>query len=85
MLETRRLLSGDVDYLAANAAEEERWRWRVDPAQQVNYSVTVFTAISPIPTLALTIDFPLPTWKQPGRKRRLMRNRASGRHKPSRR
>lgn len=83
--ETRRLLAGDVDYLAANAAEEERWRWRVDPALQRTSLFTAITPISPIPTLALTIDFPLPTWKQPGRKRRLMRNRARGRHRPARR
>lgn len=70
----RRLLTGDATWLAANAAEEERWRWRDAGGKSVDLLGNV--PITQIPSLALTIDFPLPTWKQPGRMRRLRRNRA---------
>lgn len=76
---TRELLSGDADYLAANGAAEERWRWREEspdlfPLHNGTKS-TVTTPIAQIPALALTIDFPLPAWRQAGRVRRLRRNR----------
>lgn len=74
---TRTLLSGDADYLAANGAAEERWRWQeVETLPERNASALAATPIAQIPTLALTIDFPLPAWRQAGRLRRLQRNRA---------
>jgi len=73
---TRTLLSGDADYLAANGAAEERWRWQERESSARNAIALAATPIAQIPTLALTIDFPLPAWRQAGRLRRLQRNRA---------
>jgi hypothetical protein len=74
---TRALLAGDADYLAANGAAEERWRWQAREVRaRGNTSALASTPIAQIPTLALTIDFPLPAWRQAGRLRRLQRNRA---------
>mgnify|MGYP005825899621 CR=1 FL=1 len=76
--QTRLLLAGDADYLAANGSAEERCRWRDEgthtPAVREANAI-VGARIAQIPTLALTIDFPLPTWRQAGRLRRLRRNR----------
>jgi len=74
--QTRRLLAGDIGYLAANGAEEERARWSV---AGMGAGGTGWAAIlppgSPLPTLTLTADFPLPVARQPGRLRRLRRHR----------
>jgi hypothetical protein len=71
-------LADDAGYLALNGANEERNRWRAAWAQ---------VAVTPgmpggsltferVPTLTLSIDFPLPANRQPGRLRRLRRARA---------
>lgn len=68
-------LRHDIDFLARSAAAEERERWM--PAQRL----TGATSVPPwcvhrrgdLPSLTLSIDFPLPAYRQPGRKRRLRR------------
>lgn len=70
--QARRLLAGDIGYLAANGADEERARWAI-PA---NAQPGILPAETPLPTLTLTTDFPLPLARQPGRQRRLRRHRA---------
>ncbi len=70
--QTRRLLAGDIGYLAANGAEEERARWFVP----LDYGgPSILPLGTPLPTLTLTADFPLPVARQPGRLRRLRRHR----------
>lgn len=72
--QTRRLLAGDIGYLAANGAEEERARWSVAGAA-AGAGASILPPGSPLPTLTLTADFPLPVARQPGRMRRLRRHR----------
>lgn len=68
-------LRHDIDFLALSAAAEERERWA--PAQRLTKS----TVVRPwhtlpgahLPTLTLALEFPLPAYRQPGRKRRLRR------------
>ncbi len=79
---TRRLLAGEVSYMAANAADEERRIWQLPfaaghptlagaaPRRSGHESGTP-------PTLTLATSFPLPAWRQPGRRRRLVRARAA--------
>jgi hypothetical protein len=40
-------------------------------------------ALAGVPTLTLITDFPLPAWRQPGRRRRLYANRARRAHRRS--
>jgi hypothetical protein len=72
--QTRRLLAGDIGYLAANGAEEERARWS-GTAAVAGGAATILPPNTPLPTLTLTADFPLPLARQPGRLRRLHRHR----------
>ncbi len=75
--QTRRLLAGDIGYLAANGAAEERARWLgAGPA-----AASVLSPNAPLPTLTLSTDFPLPVARQPGRLRRLRRHRDRARRK----
>ena len=64
-------------YLALNGAAEERWRrqaaWQRPAAPGV--AAHLLPALATIPTLTLITDFPLPAWRQPGRRRRLYANR----------
>ncbi len=69
--QTRRLLAGDIGYLAANGAAEERARWSVAGGGAPSF----LPPNAPLPTLTLTSDFPLPVARQPGRLRRLRRHR----------
>lgn len=73
--QTRRLLAGDIGYLAANGAEEERARWSAMGAAAGAGGASILASGSPLPTLTLTADFPLPVARQPGRLRRLRRHR----------
>ena len=76
--ETRRLLANDIGFLSTNGAEEERNRWRAwwtKPAA-TGLESQLTPALSTIPTLTLSFDFPLPTHRQPDRLRRLRVNRA---------
>lgn len=76
---TRRLLAAEIGYLAANAAQAERRRRLTDPLTGELLRLPGRLAGAeegPPPTLTLAIDFPLPAWRQPGRRRRLIRARA---------
>lgn len=86
---TREHLAHDAGFLAANGAGEERSRWR--SAWQSSAPEGLLPSLAPAlaetPTLTLSIEFPLPAYRQPGRLRRLrraqqrrMRNRAQSRH-----
>jgi hypothetical protein len=68
-------LSDDISFLAFSGAAEEQERWmrsqrsgRIDP-------VAPWSSLerSAVPTLTLSVDFPMPAFRQPGRKRRLLR------------
>jgi hypothetical protein len=73
----RAALHDDIRFWATNGAEDERARWRhawmQTPAPGLDPRLT--PALDEIPTLTLSIDFPLPAGRQPGRLRRLRRNR----------
>jgi len=75
--QTRRLLDEDASFLAANGSEDERarWRqiWRQRPAAGLDPRLQ--PALPSLPTLTLSVDFPLPPYRQPGRLRRLRTNR----------
>ena len=72
---TRRLLLGDIGFLAANSAHDERIRWRAAwllPAA-AGLGETLLPPLAVVPTLTLSVEFPLPLSRQPGRLRRLRR------------
>lgn len=75
--QSRRLLLEDVSFLAANGGQEERaqWRhwWERPPAPGLDPRLT--PELGQLPTLTLSLDFPLPAHRQPHRLRRLRRNR----------
>lgn len=75
--QTRRLLLADVSFLAVNGGQEERSRWRQwwdrSPAPGLDPRLTL--ALGQLPTLTLSLDFPLPAHRQPHRLRRLRRSR----------
>ena len=72
---TREHLAHDAGFLAANGASEERNRWR--SAWQYSAPEGLLPSLAPplaeTPTLTLSIEFPLPAYRQPGRRRRLRR------------
>lgn len=72
---TRNHLRHDIGYLALNGANEEQERWLRTKSTAPSDFVAPWTSLerSAAPTLTLSIDFPLPAFRQPGRKRRLMR------------
>lgn len=71
-------LATDIGYLAVNGADEERSRWRA--AWQAAPPPAMANELAPplrgVPTLTLSIEFPLPANRQPGRLQRLRRARA---------
>ncbi|MBX3015418.1 MAG: hypothetical protein KF832_28115 [Caldilineaceae bacterium] len=73
----RRLLWEDVSFLAASGAQEERARWRQwwaqPPVPGLDPRLTL--ELGQLPTLTLSLDFPLPAHRQPHRLRRLRQNR----------
>ncbi len=80
----RDLLADEVAYLATNGGDAERarvrqaWQAPVAPglhAPHVDDSDTLLPALRDVPTLTLSFSFPLPAHKQPGRLKRLRRNR----------
>lgn len=73
---TRRRLLGEIGYLAANGANEERWRWTLPANPPPGLAPALLLDAHSVPTLTLTADFPLPLARQPGRQRRLRRHRA---------
>jgi hypothetical protein len=73
---TRRHLLGEIGYLAANGASEERWRWTLAADPPPGLAPALLLEPHTVPTLTLTSDFPLPLARQPERQRRLRRHRA---------
>ncbi len=75
--QTRQLLIDDVGFLAANGTQEERMRWRQWwlTAPAAGLDARLLPELSQIPTLTLSLDFPLPIHRQPHRLRRLRQNR----------
>ncbi len=78
LTQARRLLAQDVAFLAANGSEDERARrrraWQQRPAAGID--AALLPPLPALPTLTLSVDFPLPPYRQPGRLRRLRANRA---------
>jgi hypothetical protein len=70
---TRALLDNEIGFLAANGSSDERarwrWAWAVEPGPGLH--AELLPALAQTPTLTLATDFPLPTYRQPGRRRRL--------------
>jgi len=81
----RRRLADDAGFLAGNGANEERSRWRTawQEPPPPGLSPLLAPALEETPTLTLSIEFPLPAYRQPGRLRRL--RRAEQRRQASRR
>jgi hypothetical protein len=77
---TRALLNNEIGFWAANGSSEERARWRwawvADPAPGID--AELLPALPQTPTLTLAVDFPLPTYRQPGRRRRLAERHERG-------
>ena len=72
---TRTEMQHDISFLAFNGAAEEQARWAHVSPNTITGSTApwALTPASALPTLTLAVDFPLPAFRQPGRKRRLMR------------
>ena len=73
--QVRNHLSEDIGFLAAAGGSEERAQWRrYWPDRPANgLDRQLLTPLAQIPTLTLSIAFPLPAHRQPGRMRRLRR------------
>ena len=71
--QTRNLLIQHIGYLAVNGSQEERARWRdawaEPPARGI--AADLCPSLQTVPTLTLSMEFPLPAYRQPGRKKRL--------------
>lgn len=71
--EARKILAEHIGYLAVNGSQEERARWRSvwnhPPSRGI--AADLCPALNTLPTLTLSIEFPLPAHRQPGRKKRL--------------
>lgn len=71
----RRGLSDDIGFLATAGGSEERAKWRrvwpERPARGIH--ADLLPPLSHLPTLTLSMSFPLPAHRQPGRIRRLRR------------
>lgn len=70
---TRALLDNEISFWAANGSSDERarwrWAWATEPAPGIHPAL--LPPLAQTPTLTLAVDFPLPTYRQPGRRRRL--------------
>ena len=77
---TRALLNDEIGFWATNGSSDERarwrWAWAVDPAPGIHASL--LPTLARTPTLTLVVDFPLPPYRQPGRRRRLTERHARG-------
>lgn len=71
----RRILSDDIGFLASSGGSDERNRWRaVWPTRPAaGLDARLLPALETVPTVTLTMTFPLPTHRQSGRLRRLRR------------
>lgn len=76
-MQVRRRLLEDVSFLAFNGGQEERARWRQwwDQPLAPGLDSRLTPALNQLPTLTLSLDFPLPAHRQPHRLRRLRRSR----------
>lgn len=82
----RRTLSEDIGFLAAAGGSEERSRWLpcwARPAAE-GLDERLRPELDAIPTLTLSMNFPLPAHRQPGRLRRLRRMWRRGDWRPRR-
>ena len=77
---TRALLNNEIGFWAANGSSDERarwrWAWAIDPAPGIHAGL--LPTLAKTPTLTLSVDFPLPPYRQPGRRRRLAERHARG-------
>lgn len=72
----RRHLSEDIAFLSLNAGIEEQERWaRLVPVAAERGTPWHGSGRRALPSLTLSVDFPLPAFRQPGRLRRLRRSR----------
>ncbi|MFN8440926.1 MAG: hypothetical protein U0175_09160 [Caldilineaceae bacterium] len=87
MVLMRSELTDDISFLAMNGAEEERWRyrqaWTLPPPSGLDERLT--PPLQRIPTLTLSHEFPLPAYRQPGRRRRMWYARERNRYLKKRR
>ncbi len=77
ILNKRAALDEDASFLAANSSEDERPDGdRFGDNARAPLTLTPAAALPSLPTLTLSVDFPLPPYRQPGRSvRRLRTNR----------
>ncbi len=72
----RRRLADDIGYMSMRGAGDERMRWqRYWQMDGKDVAAPLTLSWDEIPALTLVFDFPLPPSRQPGRLRRLRRNR----------
>lgn len=71
----RKILSDDIGFLASSGGSDERSRWQATwpshPA--VGLDARLLPALETVPTVTLTMIFPMPIHRQSGRMRRLRR------------
>ena len=71
----RQILSDDIGFLASSGGSDERNRWRaawpIHPASGLDERL--LPDLENVPTVTLTMTFPLPAHRQSGRSRRLRR------------
>lgn len=76
--QVRRILADHIGYLAVNGSQEERGKWRsawMQPSPVMEMYEDLVPDYRTLPTLSLSIEFPLPVYRQPGRQQRLRLNR----------
>jgi hypothetical protein len=80
---TRALLDNEIGFWAANGSSDERarwrWAWATDAAPGIH--ADLLPPLAQVPTLTLAMDFPLPIYRQRGRRRRLAEHQARGHHR----
>lgn len=80
---TRSLLDNEIGFWAANGSSDERarwrWAWSTDPAPGIDERL--LPPLAQTSTLTLSVDFPLPIYRQPGRRRRLAQHSERGKRR----
>jgi hypothetical protein len=73
----RTTLMNDIGFLSANGSQDERARWQYAWEQRPArcLAAALRPALSQVPTLSLAYEFPLPAYRQSGRRRRLQQHR----------
>lgn len=71
----RQILSDDIGFLASSGGSDERNRWQASwpPQPAAGLDSRLLPALETVPTVTLTMIFPLPIHRQSGRMRRLRR------------